>query len=80
LQRSCFLVNKIIAHAQVNFQPGRKILELFGAFSTRLSGLKIPARFLKAGWNFHPGLNLHVIANFISRGFVSETGLKSQPR
>ena len=45
-------------------------------FSARLAGLEIQARFENTGLGFLP---LHVINNFILRGFVSEAGLKFHP-
>ena len=64
-----------------------RLHENFSYFLARLAGLKILARFAETGLGFSgraelcPGLNpLHVIDNLILRGFVSEAGLKLQPR
>ena len=68
------------------FNPGLNFTAITWGFSAFQPGLKILARFLKWGKDFQPGLNvspsrnlLHVIVTFISRGFLSEPRMKSQP-
>ena len=59
-QKSCVLENNLTAHARVAFSARAdipfRLHGLFADFSARLPGVKIPARFQKPGYHFHPGL------------------------
>ena len=84
---SCFQENNLTAHAHVTFSAQAdipfRLHGRFADFSARLPRLRILARFQKPRFRariFSPGWNLlHIISTFISRGFLSEPGLKFQP-